>query len=87
MMWLPNTLPQMTKPGTGHAPLFGRATTNKDVRRRPERGALREFAQVEARVAHEEIEAGLARHASCPPLLKAWLAHDAVRQSAPGDDC
>ena len=54
--------------------------------RRPERGALREFAQVEARMAHEEIEAGLARHASCPPLLRAWLAHDAVRQSAPGDD-
>ena len=62
------------------------AAIDKGVCCRLERGALREFAQVEARVAHEEVEAGLARHASCPPLLKAWLAHDAVRQSAPGED-
>ncbi|KAK9830634.1 hypothetical protein WJX81_007243 [Elliptochloris bilobata] len=53
---------------------------------RTERGALREFAPVEARAAHQEIEAGLARHASCPPLLKAWLAHEVVHQSAPNDD-
>ncbi len=33
-----------------------------------------------------EIEAGLAARASCLPLLRAWLAHEAVRQSAADDN-
>ena len=41
---------------------------------------------MEARVTQTEIEAGLAAHASCPPLLKSWLAREAVRQSAADDD-
>ncbi len=53
---------------------------------RAERSAAHDFAPVEVRVTQAEIQAGLAAHASCPPLLKSWLAHEAVRQSAADDN-
>jgi hypothetical protein len=53
---------------------------------RAERSAAHDFAPEEARMTQTEIEAGLAARASCLPLLRAWLAHEAVRQSAADDN-
>lgn len=52
-----------------------------DICRAEEKGGLREFQSARVTVLLQEITAGLRLQRSCPSLLKAALAHEAVRST------